>query len=388
MHSSADLQAGAPDRGRTDEATGERRRLIAMYLPQFHPVPENDTWWGPGFTEWTNVVQARPLFKGHYQPHQPADLGYYDLRVPEVRQAQADMARAHNIHAFCYYHYWFSGRRILERPFNDVLRSREPRFPFCLCWANENWTRIWDGESRDVLLEQVYSEEDDRRHIRALFEAFVDERYVRVDGKPLFLVYRVSRLPHPARTTEIWREEARRHGVGDLYLVKVESLPGEDVDPATQGFDAAMEFQPSWARLGWPQHRTRLGALASTLGVYAKAFQRHKVYDYEEIVDRMLSFPSPSYLRFPCVTPMWDNSARKKAGATILRDSTPEKYERWLRTVLERFRPPSQDKNLIFINAWNEWAEGNHLEPDRRWGTAYLEATQRAMRASHPTINR
>ena len=185
-------------------------RPIAFYLPQFHPTPENDEWWGKGFTEWTNVTKARPLFPGHYQPQLPADMGFYDLRLPEAREAQAALAREYGIHGFCYYHYWFNGRRILERPFNEVLASGKPDFPFCLCWANENWTRVWDGGEKNVLLEQKYSHEDDLAHIESLIPAFRDERYIRIDGKPLFLVYRTGLLPNPARTAEIWREAAKR----------------------------------------------------------------------------------------------------------------------------------------------------------------------------------
>src|SRR5262245_7933162 len=191
-------------------------RLIAVYLPQFHPIPENDRSWGKGFTEWTNVAQAKPMFRGHYQPHLPADLGFYDLRLPEARRAQADLAQAHGIHGFCYYHYWFHGRRLLERPFDEVLASGEPDFPFCLCWANEPWTRRWDGKDQEILMPQEYSDRDDLAHIRWLARAFQDRRYIRVDGRPMFLVYRASRLPDPARTAATWREEARRLGAGDL----------------------------------------------------------------------------------------------------------------------------------------------------------------------------
>lgn len=198
-------------------------RAIAFYLPQYHPVPENDEWWGKGFTEWRNVSKARPLFPGHYQPHLPADLGFYDLRLPEVREAQAELARAHGISGFVYYHYWFNGRRILERPFNEVLQSGKPDFPFCLCWANENWTRIWDGGDKHILLEQKYSAQDDLAHIQSLIPAFRDERYIRVNGKPLFLVYRAELIPDPVRTAAIWREAAIKAGVGDLYLARVES---------------------------------------------------------------------------------------------------------------------------------------------------------------------
>src|SRR5215475_4957626 len=180
-------------------------RLVAFYLPQYHPIPENDEWWGTGFTEWTNVVSAKPVFAGHYQPHLPADLGFYDLRLPEVRQAQADLARNHGIHGFCYYHYWFQGRRLLRRPFDEVLRSGQPDFPFCLCWANENWTRVWDGSDKKLLIEQTYSADDDLAHIRWLAPAFRDPRHIRVEGKPLFLVYRARKLPDPLRTTSLWR---------------------------------------------------------------------------------------------------------------------------------------------------------------------------------------
>ncbi|MDQ3627188.1 MAG: glycoside hydrolase family 99-like domain-containing protein, partial [Verrucomicrobiota bacterium] len=216
-------------------------RAIAFYLPQFHPIPENDEWWGKGFTEWTNVAKTRPIYPGHYQPHLPNELGFYDLRLPEARDAQADLARDHGIHGFCYYHYWFNGRRVLERPFNEVLASGRPDFPFCLCWANENWTRAWDGREHDVLLAQHYSEADDREHIRWLCRAFADPRYIRIKGKPLFLVYRTTALPDPRRTTDIWREEARRLGIGELFLGRVESnFPGERGDPRPLGFDAAV----------------------------------------------------------------------------------------------------------------------------------------------------
>ncbi len=199
-------------------------RVIAFYLPQFHPIPENDAWWGAGFTEWTNVRKARPLFPGHYQPHVPADLGYYDLRDPGARQAQADLARAYGIYGFCYYHYWFNGKRLLSQPFDAVLESGKPAFPFCLCWANHHWNRAWDGQATQLLMQQTYSAQDDLAHIRWLAPAFRDARYIRVAGKPLFLVYNASDLPDALRTTSLWRDEAHRLGMGDLFLVKVESF--------------------------------------------------------------------------------------------------------------------------------------------------------------------
>jgi lipopolysaccharide biosynthesis protein len=353
-------------------------RLIAFYLPQYHPIPENDAWWGRGFTEWTNVTRAHPRFRGHYQPHLPADLGFYDLRVPEVRALQARLAADHGISGFCYYHYWFSGRRLLERPFNEVLSSGEPDSPFCLCWANESWSRAWDGDEQSVLIRQQYSADDDREHIRALFPAFEDDRYIRIDCKPVFLVYRASRLPDPRATTETWREEAERHGLPGLYLARVEHSIEDRFDPVVDGFDAAVEFQPAWTSLGRSDGRGRLRRFATSLGLPQSVYETNRIYSYENVVDRMLALPTPPYKRFPCVTPMWDNSPRRRDGAYIFHGSTPELYERWLRTVFIRFRPPSADENLVFVNAWNEWAEGNHLEPDQRWGMAYLQATKRA----------
>jgi hypothetical protein len=342
-----------------------KARLIAFYLPQFHPIPENDGWWGKGFTEWTNVAKARPLFVGHYQPHLPADLGFYDLRLPETRQAQAVLAREYGISGFCYYHYWFKGRRLLERPFTEVLASGEPDFPFCLCWANENWTRRWDGHDEEILVEQEYCEEDDKEHIRWLVGAFRDERYIRVDDKPLFLVYRANELPDPVRTAAVWREEARRRGVGDIFLCRVESFAGERDDPARIGFDASVEFQPDWCHFGLARRR---GA--------------SDVYDYASVVERMLQKEIPGYTRFPCVMPSWDNAARRRSGATILHGSTPQLYQKWLTRVLRTSEHGKGTGGIVFLNAWNEWAEGNHLEPCQQWGRAYLEATRAALAAS------
>jgi len=344
-------------------------RPIAFYLPQYHPIPENDAWWGRGFTEWASVVKGKPLFPGHYQPRLPADLGFYDLRLPEVRQAQAELAKEYGIYGFCYYHYWFNGKLLLDRPFREVLSSGEPDFPFCLCWANENWTRRWDGLDHQVLIAQRYNREDDREHIQWLAGAFRDRRYIRVDGRPLFLIYRVSQLRDPAQTAAIWREEARRMGIGELYLCTVESLRDDRIDPRRIGFDAAVEFQPDWVNLGPPVHRTA---------------EHSVVYDYGSVVERMLQKPRPSYTRFPCVTPGWDNTPRRTREACILKDSTPERYEIWLRGVIDRFLPSPPQEPLVFINAWNEWGEGAHLEPCRRWGRAYLTATRRALESSRP----
>lgn len=352
-------------------------RTIAMNLPQFHPTPENDEWWGKGFTEWTNVAKCTSRFPNHYQPHLPADLGFYDLRLPEARDAQAQLAREYGIHGFCYYHYWFNGRRILERPVNEILQSGEPDFPFCLCWANENWTRRWDGLDEEVLLKQNYSKEDDLAHIVSLLPAFADQRYIRVDGKPVFLVYRASVLPDPKQTTDIWREEAHKAGLGELYLGMVQGFATEQGNPQDFGFDFSLEFAPDWRQLGktvnpFPQPT----AWQKLLGKTAQT-STDRISSYDDCRDNMLKKPLPDFPWYRCATPSWDNSARRAEGATMLVGSTPESYEHWLRQLAVDAQ--QHNREFIFINAWNEWAEGNHLEPCQKWGRAYLEATKRAL---------
>ena len=353
-------------------------RALAIYLPQFHPVRENDEWWGKGFTEWTNVAKALPRFPGHYQPQLPSDLGFCDLRLPEVRQAQADLAKANGIHGFCYYHYWFNGRRILERPFEEVLASGKPDFPFCLCWANENWTRRWDGQDQEVLLKQDYSKEDDIEHMRYLAKAFADPRYIRIDGKPVFLVYRTELFPDIASTAATWREEAHRLGIGDIYLIRVERVTS-DVVPTSIGFDAAMQFHPTDTALPDLYYGTLRDKVQHRLGVKPSYFVTNSVYSYDEYVEKATQLPPPTYKRFPGITPAWDNSARRKQYAMVLHDSTPTSYERWFKSLVDTFVPYSKEENLVFINAWNEWAEGNHLEPCQKWGTQYLDATARVL---------
>ena len=352
-------------------------RTIALNLPQFHPTPENDEWWGRGFTEWTNVTKCTSRFPDHYQPHLPADLGFYDLRLPEARYAQAQLAREYGIHGFCYYHYWFNGRRILERPVNEILQSGEPDFPFCLCWANENWTRRWDGLDEEVLLKQNYSSQDDQAHIASLLPAFEDSRYIRMDGKPVFLVYRASVLPNPKQTTDIWRQAAHQAGIGELYLGMVQGFATEQHNPSDFGFDFALEFAPDWRQLGQPVDPfPPLTKWQKLLG-QTQNKTTDRIFSYEVCRDNMLKKAIPDYPWYRCATPAWDNSARRAEGATMLVGSTPESYEHWLSELVQDANQHKRD--FIFINAWNEWAEGNHLEPCQKWGRAYLEATKRAL---------
>ena len=297
--------------------------VIAFYLPQFHPIPENDAWWGEGFTEWRNVANARPLFDGHYQPRLPSNLGFYDLRLPETREAQAELARAHGITGFCYYHYWFSGKQLLERPFEEVLASGRPDFPFCLCWANEPWSRRWDGQEQDILQPQSYSEEDDRRHIAWLLPALLDERAIRVEGKPLFLVYQGRELPDPARTVEIWQGVAREAGLPGIHLVSVETGWDEGWDASQVGFDGKVLFQPQFSILG-RQPRLDVGPATA------------RVYDYQQAWRALADPPPVGYHRYECVCPSWDNTARRGEDAWVLHNSSPEAYQEWLELAIRR----------------------------------------------------
>lgn len=355
-------------------------RPIAIYLPQFHPIPENDEWWGKGFTEWTNVTKAEPRFAGHYQPHLPADMGFYDLRVHRNLEEQAALAKEYGIYGFCFYHYWFNGKRLLNRPVDQLLASPSPDLPFCLCWANENWTRRWDGLEQEVLMKQEYSDEDDLNHVRFLSTVFRDKRYIRIDGKPVFIVYRPHLFPDILHTTNVWREECRKNGTGEIYLMYMQSF-GERRSSSEMGFDAAIEFQPDFYSLPKAIEVKETGFLKKVFGTGSKEGKEQKdhVFLYEDVVKSMLNKPQVSFKLYPSVFPMWDNSARKKNGATIIHDSSPRKYGSWLSEVIRRFKPYSSEENLIFINAWNEWAEGNHLEPCRKWGRAYLEATKEVL---------
>ena len=372
-------------------------RPIAIYLPQFHPIAENDEWWGKGFTEWTNVAKAKPLFEGHYQPHLPADTGFYDLRVPETRELQAAMAKTYGIEGFCYYHYWFNGRRILERPFQEVFESGQPDFPFMLCWANENWTRVWDGGSKNILLEQNYSEEDDRAHIRSLIPYFKDSRYIKIDGKPVFSIYRSALLPNAKHTTNIWREEAAKEGL-ELYLCVFETthLGADGVKGG--GFDAAVDFKPFGNSLAAFQHnlnlevrnsyskriKAKLEKLLYSQEKFKKiAEEKNLIFDYEDYATFCSNLELVNgYKYYPGITPMWDNSARRKSNYLIFKNSSPAAYKKWLMSIIKKFKPYSTEENFLFINAWNEWAEGNHLEPCQKWGLQYLEATKEALESA------
>jgi lipopolysaccharide biosynthesis protein len=352
--------------------TTSQCRLIAFYLPQFHPIPENDEWWGKGFTEWTNVAKAKPLFRGHYQPHVPADLGFYDLRVGETRVAQAEMAREHGIEGFCYYHYWFAGRRLLERPFNEVLKNGDPNFPFCLCWANQTWSGVWHGRPNETLIEQTYPGfADHREHFEALVKAFEDPRYIRVKDRPLFMIYQPWEIPSVEKVLDFWNELSVARGLSCPYFVGI--LFGDEQPPTN--FDAFVA-----TRLG-PPSAVRSGGNGMA-GRLSRAFlkmigrPRPKIYRYSDYVEEMFSEPPHDYFNYPCVVPNWDNTPRSGARGVVLHGSTPELFRVHLRKAINSVREREMEFRLVFVKSWNEWAEGNHLEPDLKFGRQFLEVTK------------
>ena len=315
--------------------------------------------------------------RGHYQPRFPTDLGYYDLRLPEARGSTGELARANGIEGFCYYHYWFNGRRLIERPFNEVLASGQPDFPFCLCWANETWSRRWLGEERDILMEQTYSPEDDVRHAQWLLRAFADPRYLKVHGRALFLVYRPRHLPDAKRTTDTLREQCVRAGVPEPYLVGVDAHCW-NFDSRTVGFDDNMNFTPQLGLLpgafndGFSQARLRRNLEFRVLS------GEIKLYDYN-VAWQVMFDARPAFSHFPSVFVGWDNTPRRGRKGIIVANATPERFGNALRQAIETVRDRHVEERIVFLNAWNEWAEGNHLEPDSRWGHAYLEQTLAAI---------
>lgn len=342
----------------------ENVRLIAFFLPQFHPIPENDRWWGKGFTEWTNVTKAQPLFPGHYQPHLPSDLGFYDLRLREVRHEQIALAKQYGIDGFCYHYYWFSGTRLLHRPLDDMLADPQSEMPFCLCWANENWTRRWDAAEHEILITQEYLPDDDLDFIKSLVPFFNDQRYIRVKGAPLLIVYRPQLLPDVRKTVNIWREYCVKIGVGDIHLCA--ALTHGNTDYAQFEFDSGVEFPP---------HNLQGTPLVTESIDFYQQFQGH-VIQYDAVAMLYLDRRYKSENVFRTVLPSWDNTARVGSRSWIILNGTPANYEYWLSEAIRRTAEdfPGEER-FVFINAWNEWAEGCHIEPDQRCGRRFLEAT-------------
>lgn len=346
-------------------------RTIAFYLPQYHPTPENDIWWGKGFTEWTNVGRAKPLFKGHYQPKVPSDLGYYDLRLPEVRELQAQYAKDAGIEGFCYWHYWFNGKRLLDSVFTEVLESGDPDFPFCLCWANHSWkAKSWDRTSADkVLMEQTYpGEEDYRNHFMAMLPAFKDSRYMTYEGKLIFGIFDPVNIPDMDVMYKVWNDLAYENGLAGFYFFAFCQGSGHIAEVKSEQFDAIVYdamYDAVYCHLESLGHKIRAkffnGPIPMDYGYYTgialKCFDKHKN-------------------AIPCIVPNFDHSPRSGANAVIMHDSTPEKWRHLCDETISRL----SGDDLLFVKAWNEWGEGNYLEPDLRYGKRHIEELAAALK--------
>lgn len=378
-------------------------RIIALYLPQFHPIPENDRWWGPGFTEWTNVAKARPLFKGHVQPKLPADLGFYDLRLPETREEQARMAREAGIEGFCYYHYWFGGKQLLERPFNEVVASGKPDFPFCLCWANHSWSnKTWNRKSNlqanSMLMEQTYPGiEDDTAHFMSLLPAFKDPRYIKVDGKPIFFLYNPWEHTRIKEWIQTWKILAQEHGLKGLYFVsmcdstltfrvnadgtRTRALPNLESSAELfqsvldMGFDAVNSFgRRRGEMLASGKYSDLIKTILRKAGLPAGA-----TYDYAKTVKGFFAPEDRWENVFPTVMPNWDRSPRATSWDGIYVNATPKKFEEHISQALELVRDKAPKHRIIILKSWNEWGEGNYVEPDQEFGHGWLDAVKNAL---------
>lgn len=349
----------------------KKNRVLAFYLPQFHPIPENDQWWGKGFTEWTNVGKAKPLFHGHYQPRVPADLGYYDLRLPETRKAQADMAKQFGVEGFCYWHYWFgNGKRLLERPFNEVLSSGEPDFPFCLGWANHSWKGLSCGvKGKKVLIEQTYGGISDfTNHFYEVLPAFLDKRYVKVDNKPLFLIFCPFDLPDVHEFINLWNKLALQNGLDGIHMV-AQISDVNDIDRALSlGFDSVNIIRMNdYQKFGLSYYRMAVNLIKR------KLFGCGFLCEYQDAMRYFSGREDVHENVYPTIYPNWDHSPRTGRNGTIFHNSKPEYFAKHIRQVFDTIKDKEEQHKIVFLKSWNEWAEGNYMEPDLRFGTAYLE---------------
>ena len=351
-------------------------RVLALYLPQYHPTPENDAWWGKGFTEWTNVGKAKPLFKGHYQPRVPADLGYYDLRLPESREAQADLAKEYGVEGFIYWHYWFgAGRRLLGRPFDEVLESDKPDFPFCLAWANHSWEdkQFSKEGTHRILMEQVYPGDDDYiSHFNFLLKAFQDSRYVRVDGKPFFMVYNPKELPDAAHFIQLWQKLAKEQGFQFHFVAHTHQK--EDIELfKSWGFDAVV-----LVRL-FDVFKKKLSLWERAFSKFSRiVLKRGRILDYGLASSCFTGEEDKREDCYPVIIPNWDHSPRSGRQGHILVHSTPEKFEKHVDVTFSTIK--DKQNKIVILKSWNEWAEGNYMEPDLKYGRGYLEALRKMLR--------
>ncbi len=355
----------------------EDTKVIAWYLPQYHRIDVNDIYYGRGFTEWTNTSTSIPMFVGHYQPHIPYDVGYYDLNNPEVIYRQVELAKHYGVFGFSYYYYWFSGKRIMDKPLEFFLNNPDIDIPFCITWANENWSALWDGNDNELIFEQKLRESDDSEFIRDLIPYFLDRRYLKIDNRFVLIVYRLNiwKRDRVVRLFENFRREMARHGLGDLYIIVCNSR-GFEEDVKEWGADALVEFPPHGITEFMPPIRIDGYLNPDFLG---------EIRDGSRFIEQKRYYAEhSSEVFFRGALPYWDSSARKAySGARVLANLTPEKFETWMTDIIiESKRIHSKDENYVFVNAWNEWAEGAHLEPDLRYGYANLAAVKRAIEKS------
>ncbi|SHL48557.1 glycoside hydrolase family 99-like domain-containing protein [Fibrobacter sp. UWEL] len=354
--------------------------IIAYYLPQFHPIPENDEWWGKGFTEWTNVAKAKPLFRGHYQPKIPADLGFYDLRVPEVREQQAELAREAGVDGFCYWHYWFgNGKELLERPFKEVVESGKPNFPFCLGWANESWeSKIWNAEghkTKQILIEQQYpGEKDSTNHFYSLINAFKDPRYIRIQGAPLFLIYKPELHPDIKKFMDTWNLLIRKEGIAEHFFF-VGTCSDTTYDSILRmGFNAQTVHLGERMRAAY---KDRSVFYRKIHDFFRTLFHRPLIISYKQCIKHLWN---PSIDRkestIPTLLSNWDHSPRSKNQALVIHDCTPELFEKHCNEIFSNIA--NKKNKLLFLKSWNEWGEGNYMEPDLKFGKARIKALKKA----------
>lgn len=355
-------------------------RFIALYLPQYHPTPENDGWWGKGFTEWVNVAKARPLFRGHVQPHIPADLGFYDLRLPEVREQQAELAKEAGIEAFCYWHYWFgNGIRLLERPFNEVVETGKPDFPFCLGWANHSWyKKSWDPKAKDgnvLLVKQTYPGTDDYiLHFNSLLSAFKDQRYLRIDGKLFFLIFNPIEFDDVENFIHIWRKLARENGLNDFYFV------GKDFDSQNKAVILSKGFDAIYNSDTFNIHH-KLSNFAKVMYLFQrKILRRPTAFNYRDAIKYMVIDDCINRETIPCISPNWDHSPRSGHNAIILKNSTPELFKKIAKRAIKIVANKPEEEQIVLIKSWNEWGEGNYMEPDMEFGHGYINALKEAIK--------
>lgn len=364
-----------------------KARVIAFYLPQFHPIPENDEWWGKGFTEWTNVGKAKPIFRGHYQPRVPADLGYYDLRLPIIREQQAQMARDAGVEGFCYWHYWFgNGKTLLAEIFDEVLTTGKPDFPFCLGWANHSWTRKnWnavaakDALNQNLLLQEYPGDEDYKNHFFNVLPAFKDKRYIRVDNKPLFVVYQPLNLPDSKHFMSLWNRLAKENGLDGIHFVGIISgfYPREFEKFLDLGFDGLTfeNFRNVTQHMCggfWPAKVVR--RIRDRF-----SFIPPEIYDYKKAIKYWLTDYDKREYCYPSILPQWDPSPRRTHNVVILKKSTPELFKKHVEKALEYISHKSKEHQIIFLKSWNEWAEGNYVEPDIVFKHGYLDALKEVL---------